>query len=96
MENPFVKFLSEDQWKKLDLDSLTGEDAEIVLNVFRRAFKGVDPEEADPEDVAAVVSIAQELADDFREKFDAEGFDETELNAGAHASGELLEEMNGD
>lgn len=94
--NQFPQFLSDDQWKSLGIEELAVVDAEIVLNVLRRAFKGVDPEEADAADVAAVVAIAKEIADDFREKFDAEGFDETELKAGTHAKTALLDEMNGD
>lgn len=92
----FAAFVTEPQWEKLALAGLDTSDREIVLRVLRDALKGADPEVEDPEDIAEVVALAQEIADDFREKFDDEGYDENEVTAGGQTSGELLEEVNGE
>ncbi len=94
MANPFDQFITDDQWKSLGTETLPEADREIVVSALKAAFKGVDPEEADPEDVSHALAMVKAMADDLHETFDESGFDADELKTATHASNDVLAEMN--
>lgn len=81
--------ITDAQWDKLALSELDADDRESVLDALREGIAQAE----DAADVREVVSLAQEAADMFREEFEGDGYDETEINAGKTAADGTIDEV---
>lgn len=86
-------FITPGRWAKLNFASLDPRHRDQLLGMLRDAFAGETPQSLAPEDVEDVLGEVQQLADDFREILDEGGFDASEIQAGAEASDQVLEDM---
>jgi hypothetical protein len=88
-------FVSEDQWKALDIDSLSKEDQDTIVRAMVAGFEGApSPEDLDPEDVKEVLQLAKDMVMDFTEKLGDLGLSEEDVVAANTTSQLVIEEMN--
>jgi hypothetical protein len=88
-------FVSEDQWKALDIDSLSKEDQDVLVRAMAAGFSGApSPEDLDPEDVKDVLELSRDMVLDFKVKLDDLGLSPEETAAANATSERVIEEMN--
>ncbi len=88
-------FISEDQWKALDLDALDQLDRDTITRALEAAFATApSPEHIDPEEVSELMQLAKDMVEDFKEKLDLSGIESGDVEAANSTTEGVLNELN--